>query len=241
VAGQAAAGNSHGTAWRAVRQVWGSARGVAARIKALLDPARAGRAVAPKEAFILHLVAPRTCHAAVQEHLACASHLALSEGGVAIAATVPRLARANPFPGLDANGGRWAGLNVKMAHLQVQAFIHEHQQVVECHRSAMNECGVRVSWLCSALGNYSSSFEAVFHWLDSWLPLHQQAVDPILLASCTEPALSPHARWWPPYARKPAPCSETSAVPPTRSAGPIPTWNSLTRPRPYCCADSRRN
>ncbi|MEO8778128.1 MAG: FAD-binding oxidoreductase [Rhodanobacter sp.] len=198
VAIQAERGNSFGTAWRAIRQVWSSTRGVSAGVKALLELARVGRAVIPEAAFTLHMVAAGACQATVLDDLACARQLALTEGGVAIAATVPRIARADPFPPLnavlDASGSRWAALNVKVAHSQAQARIHEHQALVARHHQAMDDCGVRVTWLCSALGNHSFSFEAVFHWFDTWLPLHRQKADPVLLASFTRPLPNPVAR-----------------------------------------------
>lgn len=190
--------NTFTATWRALRQVWGSAHGMTARIRVLTGLARAGRVLVPKDAFTLHVVAAGTCPAAVREDLACVGQLAMLEGGVAIAATIPRIARAEPFPSLDAvldgNGSRWAALNVKVAHSQAQALIHEHQALVARHRTAMNESGVRVTWLCSALGNHSFSYEAVFHWSDTWLPLHQQKVDPTLLASFARPAPNPAAR-----------------------------------------------
>lgn len=198
VAIQRERGNSLATAWRAIQQVWSSARGARAGIKALVELARAGRTLVPEDAFTLHIVAAGACQTTVLDDLACARGLALAEGGVVIAATVPRIARADPFPPLnavlDASGSRWAALNVKVAHSQAQALIQKHQELMARHRQAMDDCGVRVTWLCSALGNHSFSFEAVFHWFDTWLPLHQQKVDPSLLASLTPPLPNPVAR-----------------------------------------------
>ena len=68
------------------------------RIKALLELVRAGRAVVPEGAFTLHLVAAAACQATLLDDLACADRLAMGEGKVAIPATVPRIAHADPFP-----------------------------------------------------------------------------------------------------------------------------------------------
>ena len=181
---------SAAAALRAIKQVAGSARGVGAKIKALAGLALAGRRVIPEGAFTLHLVAAGSCTHAVEHDLGRARQLATGQGGVRIAATVPRIARADPFPGLNgvlgANGSRWAALNVKVAHSQAEALIQAHQALMAHHRDALQKHGVRVTYLCSALFNYSFSFEAVFHWHDSLHPIHQAKVDPILLAGFTQ-------------------------------------------------------
>lgn len=187
-----------GGAWRAVRQVLGTARGAAAKCRVLAGMLRAGRKVIPQDAFTLHLVAAGNASAAVEHDLAQARALAGAQGGVTIAATVPRIARADPFPNLDAvlgaSGDRWAALNVKVAHSRATALISAHQQLIQRHRAEMDAHGVRVTYLCSALGNCSFSFEAVLHWRDAWHPLHEAKVTPAVLAGFSVPAENLPAR-----------------------------------------------
>jgi FAD/FMN-containing dehydrogenase len=176
----------------ALRQVASSAKGWIGKVRAVAGMAAAGRQVVPEGAFTLHLVAAGNSLAGVDHDLGHARALATACGGIPIAATVPRIARADPFPGLNAvlgnSGGRWAALNVKVAHSQAAQLISEHQALMEQHRAAIERLGVRVTYLCSALCNYSFSFEAVFHWSDAWHPLHQTKVDPAVLAGFTPPA-----------------------------------------------------
>ncbi|WP_269792537.1 FAD-binding oxidoreductase [Stenotrophomonas sp. Iso1] len=185
-------------AWRALRLVLGTARGIGGKFKAMAGLIAAGRRVIPDNAFTLHLVATGNCRATVEHDLAHAQTLASAQGGSRIAATVPRMARADPFPGLNAvlgaNGSRWAALNVKVAHSRAAGLITAHQQLIECHRAAMEAHGVRVTYLCSALCTYSFSFEAVFHWHDTWHPLHEAKVDAALLAGFTPPEANLPAR-----------------------------------------------
>ncbi len=185
-------------AWRAMWQVLGTARGIGEKISALTRMAAAGRRVIPEGAFTLHMVAAGNCRAAVKHDIAQAQSLAAAADGVRIAATVPRIARANPFPGLNAvlgaHGERWAALNAKVAHSRAGALIHAHQQLIARHQQMMEATGVRVTYLCSALCNYSFSFEAVFHWRDAWLPLHEAKVDATLLAGFTPSAANLTAR-----------------------------------------------
>src|SRR5690606_36574465 len=103
-----------------------------------------------------------------------------------------------PFPGLNAvlgaTGSRWAALNVKVAHSRASALIQAHQQLIAAQRTAMEACGVRVTYLCSALCNYSFSFEAVFHWQDNWQPLHAAKVAPEVVAKLACGPDNPAAR-----------------------------------------------
>lgn len=185
-------------ALRVLRQVLDSAPGVVGKCRAMLGMAMAGRQVVPADAFSLHLVAAGNSQAAVEHDLATARVLAHEHGGIDIAATVPRIARADPFPGLDAalgaNGSRWAALNVKVAHSRAPALIRAHQQLIAAHAAEIDRCGVRITYLCSALGNYSFSFEAVFHWQDNWQPLHEATVQPTLLQTFTQGPDNPDAR-----------------------------------------------
>ena len=185
-------------ALRALRQVWASAPDMAGKCSALLGMVGAGHRVVPNDAFTLHMVAAGTNASAVKHDLGTAQALAHQHGGTDIAATVPRIARADPFPALNAvlgaSGSRWAALNVKVAHSRAPALIRAHQKLVAAHAAEIEHCGVRVTYLCSALCNYSFSFEAVFHWQDNWQPLHEATVQPPLLQTLTQGPDNPAAR-----------------------------------------------
>jgi hypothetical protein len=119
-------------------------------------------------------------------------------GGRRIPAAVPRIVRADPFPDLNGvlgdGGGRWVALNAKVAHSEGRALVAAHQEAMSRHAAATAAHGVRVTYLLSAIGTQSFSFEAVFHWTDAWLPIHRASVDPIRLAGWEEPAPNPCAR-----------------------------------------------
>lgn len=165
---------------------------------ALIDLARGGPSVIPPGAFSLHCVAAGSSRAAVAADLKAARAMVHRNGGRPIAATIPRLARADPFPDLNAvlgqGGARWAALNAKVAHSEGVALIDAHRRLIGAHEREMITRGVSVTYLLSALGTHSFSVEAVFHWRDAWLPIHRDKVDPGLLASYVEPQANPDAR-----------------------------------------------
>lgn len=194
----AAASRDLGAAAGAARAVARSAGGALAAIRALADLARGARTLAPPGSVTLHCVVAGSSRAAVAADLATTRSIARAHGARAIAASIPRIARADPFPHLNGvlgpGGGRWAALNAKVAHSEGVPLIHAHQALIARHSGEMAARGVRVSYLLSALGTQSFSFETVFHWLDRWLPLHVGNVDPAVLATLREPEANPAGR-----------------------------------------------
>lgn len=183
---------------RAVRQVCAATPGLGGKARALASLAAGGRRPVPANAFSLHLTAASNSAAGLSDDLAQARRLATAAGGVPITPSVPRIARAAPFPGLDAvlgaSGSRWAAVNCKLAHSRAGELITAHQALVARHRPELERHGVRVTWLCSALFNYSFSFEAVFHWHDQWQPTHAPHLSAQARSRLVEPAPDPQAR-----------------------------------------------
>ena len=181
----------------AARAMVRSAGGGFGALRALGELARGGRTVAPAGSFTLHCVAAGNSRNSVAADLATARSIAQRGGGRRIPATIPRMARADPFPNLNSvlgpDGSRWVALNAKVAHSEGVPLIRAHQALVSRHAGELTDHGVRVTYLLSALATHSFSFEAVFHWSDSWLPIHAEKVDPAVLAGLSEPAPNPAA------------------------------------------------
>lgn len=175
-----------------------TARGAAEWARALATLGHSLGSAGLASGFSLHCVTAGASRAAAAADLATARRLAREHGGRAVAAVVPRMARADPFPNLDgilgSDGARWAALNAKLPHSQGVALAEAHRRLVAGHAAEMAARGVRVTYLMSALGTHGFSFEAVFYWHDRWLPLHRQAVAPDTLARRVEPPANPAAR-----------------------------------------------
>lgn len=174
------------------------AGGALKAVKALAALAKGGADFIPAGHFSLHLTAAGRCAAAVKADLAEAHRIAARWGGLAVAPTIPRVARAELFANLNGvlgpTGGRWAALNAKVAHSDARRLIVAFDTMIAPHAKDMAAHGVTYTRLVSALANHCFSFEPVFHWRDSWLPLHRQAPEPAHLASFAEPTPNPQAR-----------------------------------------------
>ncbi|MGE0583135.1 MAG: FAD-binding oxidoreductase [Steroidobacteraceae bacterium] len=183
---------------RSLRSVVRAAGGPLQAARALASLARGGMRPVPDEGWTVHVVAAGRSARAVADDVAIARRLAAKLGGAEIAPTVPRVARADLFAGLngvlDHDGRRWAALNAKVAHSDARIVIDGFDRLLAPHAGAMARHGVTVTRLCSALGSLAFSFECVFHWPDAWLPMHREAPDPAWLAGLTEPLPNPAAR-----------------------------------------------
>ena len=167
--------------------------------KALASLAKGGTGFVPAGHFSLHLTVAGRIPAAVRADLDAATRIATERGGVPVAPTIPRVARAAIFADLNGvigpKGGRWAALNAKVAHSEARGLIAAFEALIAPHAGEMAAHEVHVTRLVSALGTGCFSFEAVFHWRDSWLPLHRAAAEPRHLAGFGEmPPADPAAR-----------------------------------------------
>lgn len=183
---------------RSASAVARSAKGAAHAIKSLASMATAGKRFIPKGHFSLHVTAAGRNQAAVDADLQRARDIAHKAGGSEVAATIPRVARADLFANLNGiigpKGRRWAALNAKVAHSDAGRLIKAFDDLVAPHRAAMAQAGVTITRLGSALSNHCFSFEPVFHWQDSWLPIHRAVADPAHLRGFNEPAANPEGR-----------------------------------------------
>ncbi|WP_439469867.1 FAD-binding oxidoreductase [Blastomonas fulva] len=193
-----AADSDMATMLEKARSVARDATGLRRAARALASLARGGTRFIPPGHFSLHLTAAGRCLAAVEADLAAARVIARGFGGMPVAPTIPRVARADLFRNLDAvvgpNGGRWAALNAKVAHSDAHRLVAAFDAMLTPYATEMAAHSVTCTRLVSALANHCFSFEPVFHWSDSWQPIHRAVVSPGLLKEVVEPAADLDAR-----------------------------------------------
>jgi FAD/FMN-containing dehydrogenase len=94
---------------------------------------------------------------------------------------------------LGPHGDRWAALNAKVAHEDGPKIIAAFDALLEPYRDAMATNRVTLTRLLIGIDTHAFSFEPVFHWYDSWLPVHERIADPGHLAKLKNPAANPQA------------------------------------------------
>lgn len=158
----------------------------------------AGRSFIDGDVYSLHVVCAGRCEASVQTDLDICRQIAKRHGGEEIENSIPKAARANPFPPLNGilgpDGERWAAINAKVAHSDAHDLIRAVDEFFEPHRDEMASKGVAVSRLLIAISTHAFSFEPVFRWFDEWLPLHERTPEPSHLRKLERHKPNPEAR-----------------------------------------------
>jgi len=157
----------------------------------------AGRGFVDEDLYSLHVVCAGRSEAAVNDDVAIIRQLAEAHNGEEIPNSIPMAARANPFQPLNAvlgaDGDRWAALNSKVTHSDAAEIIARFDKLMEKYQKEMDETGVFTTRLMIAIDTHAFSFEPVFHWFDSWLPLHKAVPEPSYLKKLKNPAANPAA------------------------------------------------
>ena len=138
--------------------------------------AMAGRNFAREGCFSMHLVCAGRSRQAVEQDMAAARAVAVKLDAHELPNSIARAARADLFPPLDVvvgpTGDRWVALNAKMAHSEAPALIDSVEDLIAGYRPRLEAHDIVVSRLLTVIGTHAFSYEPVFNWHDSWLPMH---------------------------------------------------------------------
>ncbi len=191
-------GGDLGQDFKTLLSVIGQAPGLLKGLREGASLVASGRNFVPEETFSLHVVCAGRSEAAVNADLDACRKIMARLGGHEIVNSMPKAARAEPFPPLNGilgpEGDRWAALNAKVRHSDAPKIIAATQALLAPYESAMQAHKITLSQLMIAISNHAFSYEPVFHWYDEWLPVHRRSPDPGHLAKLQEPAANPEAR-----------------------------------------------
>ncbi|MBB5687696.1 FAD-binding oxidoreductase [Sphingobium boeckii] len=173
-------------------------RGLLRGLKAGAQLAMAGRDFIDDGCYSLHIVLAGRSREAVDGDMALARAIVAKLGGKELPNSIPRAGRADPFSQLDAvlgaTGDRWIALNAKVAHSDAHKLVDAVEALIARHQSDLDAAGVIVSRLLTVIGSHVFSYEPVFNWHDSWLPMHHAMVSAETKAKTAEPVPNPQAR-----------------------------------------------
>jgi D-lactate dehydrogenase (cytochrome) len=191
---------SSGDLTQDLKTLVGVVKGQSSLFKGLKEGAKlvaAGRDFIDGELYSVHVVCAARCAAAVEADLTTCRELAAKNGGTEIVNSIPKAVRGGLFPPLNGilgpQGDRWAALNAKVAHSDALTVVRGAEAIIAEHGEEMQRHGVSFSRLLIAVSNHSFSYEPVFHWFDSWLPIHRRTPEAAHLAKLAEPAPNPSA------------------------------------------------
>ena len=165
-------------------------------LKSGIELIRGGRDFLDADLYAVHMVCAGRSEPAVAADVAAARAIALRYGATEIPNSIPKASRAAPFTDLSGvlgtEGDRWAALNCKVAHSDAERLLAATDAIFARHAAEMKDAGVVITLLISAMSNHVFSYECVFRWFDTWLPLHRSAHPD--LSRYTEPPVNLPAR-----------------------------------------------
>ena len=150
-----------------------------------------GKKFINKDMFSLHVVCAGRRINSVKDDINLIRDICIKNKGNEIPNSIPKAVRSNPFKPLNgvigSKGDRWVALNAKVPHSQSQKIIDEADKILERYKDEMERIGVSVSRLFIAIGTHAFSYEPVFHWYDSWLPIHKRIPEKSYITKIKEP------------------------------------------------------
>ena len=173
-------------------------KGLLRGLKAGAQLAMAGRDFIESGCYSLHLVLAGRSREAVDADMGLARAVVAKLGGKELSNSIPKAGRADPYSPLDAvlgpTGDRWIALNAKVAHSDARRLTEAVEALIARHKPELDAKGVVVSRLLTVIGNHVFSYEPVFNWHDSWLPMHHASISATMKSDVKEPAGNPEAR-----------------------------------------------
>lgn len=128
-------------------------------------------------------------HAIIEDHSDTGADLRLARvraicqmwNGREVEASVPRIARADPFPPvapavLRAKGERWLPRHAIVPHSRANALLARFESILEAHANAIEEHEIRVGYLCCTVSTNGFLIEPQCIWPDAHGALHRQII-----------------------------------------------------------------
>lgn len=160
--------------------------------KAIKEGARvvaAGRSFLDAGSFSLHIICEGRNEAAVNADLKAAEEIVAGAGGRVVENTIPKIARANPFPPVNSMvgpaGERWVPVHGFLPHSRLIEGWNRIQQLFADHAAKMERLGVTAGALLAGVSRSCCLIEPVFYWPDSLEELHRRSLEPDHLAKLT--------------------------------------------------------
>lgn len=148
--------------------------------------AAAGRSFLEAGSFSLHVVCEGRHESAVAADLAAIDRLVTQAGGAPVENTIPKVARAHPFPPLNSmigpTGERWLPVHGLLPHGRLAAGWQHIQDLFAREAGEMQRHGVSAGALFAAISPSACVVEPVFYWPDALEELHRRTVEPAHLA-----------------------------------------------------------
>ena len=171
------------------KSLLGTVRGQGGVWKGIVEGAKivaAGRGFLDDATFSAHFITEGRNQASADADLAVLTSIAVAHGGRAVANTIPKVLRANPFPPVNSmlgpDGERWVPVHGIVPHDRALAVFAAIDALFAQHAPDMTRLGVGAGHMLLTVGHNALLIEPVFYFPDAVAELHRRAVEPQHLA-----------------------------------------------------------
>jgi FAD/FMN-containing dehydrogenase len=158
----------------------------------------AGRSFLDDAKFSIHLICEGRNQAAVDHDLRQIEDIVAQAGGRSVENTIPKMARANPFPPLNSmlgpEGERWVPVHGIVNHDKALETIIEITAIFERHEADMERLGIGAGYMFLVIGTTGFLIEPVFYWPGPHEDIHRRSVEASHLSKLKDFGDHPEAR-----------------------------------------------
>jgi FAD/FMN-containing dehydrogenase len=173
-----------------------------ARAGGLMGAARvaiAGRRFAKTMDFGHHAIIEDHSEAGAEDRLARVRAICAEFGGTEVEASIPRMARADPFPPvapavLRAKGERWLPRHAMVPHSRAKDLLARFEAIIDAHAEDAARLKIRIGWLCCTVSSTIFLIEPQCIWPDAHGALHSRIVGEKVARKLPVLADNPEAR-----------------------------------------------
>jgi FAD/FMN-containing dehydrogenase len=159
--------------------------------------ALAGRDFAVEGSYAVHVVCEGRSAAGMQADLDATRSLALAAGGVEVENTVPKIARARPFPPisniLGPGGERWLPIHGLVALGDAVGAFEAIQTLFAAEASECARLGITCGYLFTTISTNALAIEPVLYWPEAAAAIHAATMEPSVLNRLPRHAANPAA------------------------------------------------
>lgn len=155
-------------------------------VKAAFQVAIAGRRFIEGLGYTLHMSIDGRDEADAESSLRVLREACEDAGGTEIEASIPRVARAEPFPPpymiFGPKGERWIPLHGIVPHSRLVDTLKAVEQYMDSQSQLVRRHGVEWGLVCSPIGRTGALIEPSFYWRDDRTPMIEKYLDDAHLA-----------------------------------------------------------
>ncbi len=183
---------------KTVKSLAGAEGSVLGGIRQAAKTIVAGKSIAQRGEYSLHVVCDGRSEAAIGADLAAIREIAARHGGKEIDNSVAKVVRASPFGPVDSmlgpNGERWVPTHGVVAHSDATTVWSEMVGLFESHAAELDRHAVRWGFLTCTMASNGFLIEPVMIWPDELHPMHRHYVRDEYLSGIKTFAANPDAR-----------------------------------------------